>query len=87
MAPLIIIYTVMYQQFNHNINEYVTINVKEKPISAEQYNNMVSEKSINLFESLGGMEKVTRKGGRVVERVSTSPSGELRTIRTFKFSE
>ena len=32
-------------------------------------------------------EKATRKGGRVTRLVSTSPSGELRTIRTFEFSE
>ena len=48
---------------------------------------MTAKEALNFFRSLGGTEKVTRKGGRVTKLVSTSPSGELRTIRTFEFSE
>ena len=48
---------------------------------------MTSKETLKYFRNLGGTEKVTRKGGRVTRLVSTSPSGELRTIRTFEFSE
>ena len=48
---------------------------------------MTSKETIRYFKNLGGTEKATRKGGRVTKLVSTSPSGESRTIRTFKFSE
>lgn len=85
MIDLKILYTAIYQQFDYNTNKYITIDVEEKTINTEQYDNMTSKESINFFRSLGGTEKVTRKYGRVIKQVSTSPSGELRTIRTFKF--
>lgn len=87
MAELKILYTAMYQQFDYNTGKYITIDVEEKTISTEQYNNMTSKESIKFFKSLGGTEKVTCKNGRVIKQVSISPSRELRTIRTFKFSE
>lgn len=87
MADLKILCTAMYQQFDYNTNKYITVDVEEKAISVEQYNNMTSKESIEFFRSLGGTEKVIRKGGRVTKQVSTSPSGELRKIRTFTFSE
>lgn len=85
MADLKILYTAMYQQFDYNTNKYITVDVEEKAISVEQYNNMTSKETIKFFRDLGGTEKVTRKYGRVIKQVSTSPSGELRTVRTFKF--
>ena len=69
----------------NDTNKYLTTGFYEKEISVEQYNNITSKESIEFFKSLGSTEKVTRKYGRVVKLVSTSPSGELRTIRTFKF--
>ena len=75
------------QQFNYNTNRYVTLNKVVKTIDEERYNNMTSKESIKFFRNLGGTEKVTRKGGRVTKLVSSSPSGDLRTIRTFEFSE
>ena len=48
---------------------------------------MTSKETIKFFRGLGGTEKATRKGGRVTKLVSTSPSGDLRTVRTFEFSE
>lgn len=87
MADFKITYKGMYQQFDYDTNKYITVDVEEKEISVEQYNNTTSKETIKFFKSLGGTEKVTRKGGRVIKLVSTSPSGELRTIRTFKFSE
>ena len=77
----------MQQQFDYNTNKYVTIDKVIKTITEEAYNNMTSKEAINFFKGLGGTEKATRKGGRVARLVSTSPSGELRTIRTFEFSE
>lgn len=82
-----IICTIEEQQFDYTTNKYVTIDKVIKTINEERYNNMTSRETIKYFRNLGGTEKATRKGGRVVRLVSTSPSGELRTVRTFKFSE
>ena len=82
-----IICTQTEQQFDYSTNKYVTIDKVTKTIDEEKYNNMTSKETIKFFRGLGGTEKVTRKGGRVTKLVSSSPSGELRTIRTFEFSE
>ena len=82
-----IICTQVHQQFDYSTNKYVTIDKVIKTINDERYNNMTSKETIKYFRNLGGTEKATRKGGRVTRLVSTSPSGELRTIRTFEFSE
>ena len=82
-----IICTQEYQQFDYSTNKYVTIDKVTKTIDEEKYNNMTSKEAIKYFRGLGGTEKVTRKGGRVTKLVSSSPSGDLRTIRTFEFSE
>ena len=82
-----IICTQTEQQLDFNTNKYVTLNKVIKTINEEVYNNMTSEETIKFFRGLGGTEKATRKGGRVTRLVSTSPSGDLRTIRTFEFSE
>ena len=82
-----IICTQEYQQFDYSTNKYVTIDKVTKTIDEERYNNMTSKETLKYFRNLGGTEKVTRKGGRVTKLVSSSPSGELRTIRTFEFSE
>ena len=82
-----IICTQVQQQFDYNTNKYLTIEEVTKTITEEKYNNMTSKETIKFFRDLGGTEKATRKGGRVTRLVSTSPSGELRTIRTFEFSE
>ena len=82
-----IICTQEQQQFDYNTNKYVNIDKVIKTINEERYNNMTSKETIKYFRSLGGTEKVTRKGGRDTRLVSTSPSGELRKIRIFTFSE
>ena len=87
MTDTKIICTQVYQQFDYDTNMYVTIDKVTKTINEEQYNNMTSKETLSFFRNLGGTEKATRKGGRVTRLVSTSPSGELRTIRTFEFSE
>ena len=87
MTDTKIICTQVQQQFDYNTNEYITIEEVTKTINEERYNNMTSKETIKYFRSLGGTEKVTRKGGRVTRLVSTSPSGELRKIRIFTFSE
>ena len=87
MTDTKIICTQTKQQLDYNTNKYVTIDKVTKTIDEEKYNNMTSKEAINFFRNLGGTEKVTRKGGRVTRLVSTSPSGELRKIRTFEFSE
>lgn len=82
-----IICTLLEQKFDYNTNKYLTIDKVTRTITEERYNNITSEETIKFFRGLGGTEKVTRKGGRVTRLVSTSPSGELRKIRTFTFSE
>ena len=82
-----IICTQIQQQYDYSTNKYLTIEEVTKTITEERYNNMTSKETIKFFRGLGGTEKVTRKGGRVTRLVSTSPSGEVRTIRTFEFSE
>ena len=87
MTDTKIICTQVQQQFDYNTNKYLTIEEVTKTIDEERYNNMTSKETIKYFRDLGGTEKATRKGGRVTKLVSTSPSGDLRTIRTFEFSE
>lgn len=87
MKDTTIIYTQVIQEFDSNTNKYLTIDKVTKTITEEIYNNITSEGTIKFFRGLGGTEKATRKGGRVTKLVSTSPSGELRKIRTFTFSE
>ena len=87
MTDTKIICTQIEQKFDYDTNKYVTIDKVIRTINEEKYNNMTSKEAINFFRNLGGTEKVTRKGGRVTKLVSSSPSGELRTIRTFEFSE
>ena len=82
-----IICTQECQQFDYSTNKYVTIDKVTKTITEEKYYNITSKETIKFFRGLGGTEKVTRKGGRVTKLVSSSPSGDLRTIRTFEFSE
>lgn len=87
MTETKIIFTQVSQQFDYDTNEYFNTGFYEKTITEEIYNNMTSKETIKFFRHLGGTEKVTRKNGKVTKIISTSPSGELRTIRTFKFSE
>ena len=87
MTDTKIICTQIEQQFDYSTNKYVTIDKIIKTIDEERYNNMTSKETLKYFRSLGGTEKATRKGRRVTKLVSTSPSGDLRTIRTFEFSE
>ena len=87
MTDTKIICKLLEQKFDYNTNKYLTIEEVTKPITEEIYNNITSEESIKFFRGLGGTEKVTRKSGKVTRLVSTSPSGELRKIRTFEFSE
>lgn len=87
MTDTKIICTQEEQHLDFNTNSYVTINKVIKTITEERYNNMTSKEAIKFFRGLDGTEKVTRKGGRVIRLVSTSPSKESRVIRTFEFSE
>ena len=87
MTGTTITYTLIEQKFDYNSNKYLTVEEVTKTITEEVYNNITSKETIKFFRGLGGTEKATRKGGRITKLVSTSPSGELRKIRTFIFSE
>ena len=85
MTNTTIICTQIDQKFDYNSNKYITTEKVTRTITEEVYNNMISKETIKFFRGLGGTEKVTRKDGRVTRLVSISPSGELKTIRTFEF--
>lgn len=87
MADFKITYTEKHQELNQEKNRFVTTDTYSGVLTELKYNNITSTETIKFFRGLGGTERVTRKGGRVVKLVSTSPSGELRTVRTFEFSE
>lgn len=87
MTDTTITCTIVEQKFDYNSNKYLTIEESTKTITEEVYNNITSKETSKFFRGLGGTEKVTRKSGRVTKLVSTSPSGELRKIRTFVFSD
>ena len=87
MTDTTIIYTLVSQVFDYNINRYLIIKEVTKTITKEVYNNITSKETIKFFRKLGGTEKVTHEGRRVKKLVSTSPSGEQRIIRTFVFSD
>ena len=87
MTNTTITYTQIDQKFDHNSNKYITTVKVTRTITEEAYNNMISKETIKFFRGIGCIEKVTRKGDRVTRLVSISPSGQLKAIRTFEFSE
>lgn len=71
-------------------NKYKLIDYKVIYVNEKFYNNATCKDTVNFFKRLGGKEynkKANTKFGRkVVKNISTSPSGELKTIRHYDFS-
>lgn len=77
-------------EFNSTKNKYELKDYKVNYINETFYNNATCKDTVNFFKRLGGKEynkKANTKFGRkVVKNISTSPSGELKTVRYYDFS-
>ena len=71
-------------------NKYVLKDYKVTYINEIFYINATCKPTVQFFKRLGGKEynkKANTKFGRkVVKNISTSPSGELKTVRYYDFS-
>jgi hypothetical protein len=58
-------------------------------ITKKQYENIISNDTLNFFRNLGGTERTdksyTCRGYNVTKLVSICPSKKIKTIRQFKF--
>ena len=63
--------------------------ISAKEITEREYNLLTNEDTIKAFRRGGGKEHAIRcytcRGYNIVKLTSTSPSGETRIIREFKF--
>lgn len=70
-------------------SKWVTVETETKKITKEFYRNIVDPQAIRFMRNLGGIETIQKNytcfGYIPVRILSTSPSKEKRTIRTFKF--
>lgn len=70
-------------------SKWVTVETETKEITKEFYRNIVDPQAIRFMRNLGGIETIQKNytcfGYIPVRILSTSPSKEKRTIRTFKF--
>jgi len=77
-------------EFNSMKNKYELKDYRVNYINETFYNNATCKETTRFFENLGGKEYSekadTKFGRKVVKNISTSPSGELKTIRFFDFS-
>ena len=65
-------------------NEFEETKKEIKEITNEQYKNSVDAKQ--FFINLGGIEKHTKKNGKVVKIVSISPDCTMKSVYEFSFS-
>lgn len=76
-------------EFDFTKNKYVLKDYKVTYINETFYNNATCKDTINFFKRLGGKEyykkSYTKFGRKVIKNISTSPSGELKTIRYYDF--
>tara|TARA_Y100001938_G_scaffold118785_1_gene164360 strand:+ start:671 stop:997 length:327 start_codon:yes stop_codon:yes gene_type:complete len=70
---------------------YILEEEEKKVISKEMYHNITCEDTLKWFRRLGGSETAqrnyTRAGYLIAKLISTCPSKEMKTIRTFEFIE
>ena len=82
--------TIENYEFDFTKNKYVLKEHSTKYINETFYNNATCKDTVNFFKRLGGHESIkradTKFGRKIVKNVSTSPSGELKTIRYFDFN-
>lgn len=76
-------------EFDFMENRYVLKDYKKEYINEVHYYNATCKDTVNFFKRLGGKEYIkradTKFGRKVVKNISTSPSGELKTIRHYDF--
>lgn len=53
----------------------------QNDITEEQYENITCKETLAFFKGLGGKE--VKQGNKLI---STSPGGDMRTVRTFDFN-
>ena len=71
-------------------SKWVTVETETKEISKQFYQNIIDPQAIKFMRNLGGVETIQKNytcfGYIPVRILSTSPSREQRTVRTFKFA-
>ena len=82
--------TIENYKFDDITNKYKLIDGRIDYINETFYDNATCKETVKFFKRLGGKEynkkADTKFGRKVVKNISTSPSGELKTIRYFDFS-
>ena len=82
--------TIENYEFDFVRNKYILKGSQIKYINETYYNNATCKDTVKFFRRLGGKEynkKASTKFGRkVIKNISTSPDGELKTIRYFDFN-
>lgn len=72
----------------NNNNEYEQTGQEQRMINNEWYNNIIEAKQ--FFLNLGGQEihkkKQTKQGRKVVQVISISPDGTMKSVYDFKFN-
>ena len=68
---------------------YITKSIDFEDVAEQMYRNATAVDTIRFFKRLGGKEKIERaytsRGYNVVKLTSTSPDGQMRTIREYNF--
>jgi len=82
--------TIENYKFDDITNKYKLIDGRIDYINETFYDNATCKETVKFFKRLGGKEynkkADTKFGRKVVKNISTSPSGELKTIRYFDFN-
>lgn len=77
-------------EFDYAKNKYELKDYKVTYINETFYNNATCKDTVKFFRRLGGKEYSkktnTKFGYKVIKNISTSPSGELKTVRYYDFS-
>ena len=78
-------YLLEYKLQEKQGRKWVTVEHYTKQATEEQLNNCICKETLRWFRNLGGKEKVER-AYNYIRNISTSPSGDLRSIRTFWYN-
>lgn len=77
-------------ELDYTKNKYELKDYKVTYINETFYENATCKDTVKFFKRLGGKEyckkSYTKFGRKVIESISISPSGELKTIRYYDFN-
>lgn len=77
-------------EFDYTKNKYELKDYKVIYINETFYDNATCKDTVNFFKRLGGKEYYkkahTKFGRKIIESISKSPRGELKTIRYYDFN-